>query len=39
MHEDEKGDEYEIPVKIVNERLKRLIEKGWGTGIDKPKDG
>ncbi len=35
MMEDEDGSEIEFPVKIVNERLKKLISLGWKKDIRK----
>lgn len=36
MFEDDVEGQYEIPIKIVNERLEKLILKGWRKGNDTP---
>lgn len=32
MFEDESSDEYQIPIELVNQRLEKLIIKGWRKG-------
>lgn len=33
MHEDEDSAEFEVPVAVANARLKKMIDKGWHTGV------